>query len=89
MREFTQEIKLRKREIYNIFDFQKTPIFRSDRASMESPGPPGQPPSNTIFCLFCRATIYFPGLPANRYLNHLFAEHNIMYEVQSVINRTL
>merc|ERR1712154_125461 len=52
---------------------------------MEAPGPP----TNTIFCLYCRATIYFPGLPANRYLNHLFAEHNIMYEVQSVINRTL
>ena len=28
---------------------------------MEAPGPP-----NTIFCLFCRATIYFPGLPATR-----------------------
>jgi len=52
---------------------------------MEAPSPP----TNTIFCLYCRATIYFPGLPANRYLNHLFAEHNIMYEVQSVINRTL
>ena len=24
-----------------------------------------------------------------RYLQHLFAEHNIMHEVQSVINRTL
>ena len=63
------------------------------------------PPSNTIFCLYCRATIAFPGLPANRfhfffeetnwekvvlrYLQHLFAEHNIMHEVQSVINRTL
>ena len=26
------------------------------------------PPSNTIFCLYCRATIAFPGLPANRFL---------------------
>merc|ERR1711915_777262 len=62
------------------------PIKDKERyTKMEAPGPP----TNTIFCLYCRATIYFPGLPANRYLNHLFAEHNIMYEVQSVINRTL
>jgi hypothetical protein len=34
---------------------------------MEAPaaGGPG-PPTNTILCLYCRATIYFPGLPANR-----------------------
>ena len=33
-------------------------------SSMEAPGPP-----NTIFCLFCRATIYFPGLPATRWVS--------------------
>lgn len=44
---------------------------------------------DTILCLFCRASIHFVGLPAFRYADHLFKEHNILFDKEAVIDRTL
>ena len=41
---------------------------------MEAEVGAGVAPPNTIFCLFCRATIAFPGLPANRFLHFFLLE---------------
>jgi hypothetical protein len=43
----------------------------------------------TILCLYCKARIHFVGLPAHRYSEHLFKEHNILFEINAIVTTTV
>ena len=64
---------------------------RRVHSQSHDPGPSGSGVAGVsiLKCIFCKASLHYEGEKAARYHDHLFKEHNILFEAKSIVDRTL
>jgi hypothetical protein len=45
--------------------------------------------NNLLTCILCRINVKFEGVPATHYIRHLLKEHNVLFEPEFIVDKTL